>query len=283
MLFMKPFILLLLFNFCLTALSAQPRPIKRKGVPPMPARNGLAYRLVIGESSSHWQIVDGWMGESSDFRYTNPYDLTETINKVRTDNDTLFRFSHYRKGKLSNGQVVEYHETFSGKRQLAFAGNCKQGLLYGKAWFYFTEEDLVYEPNLIKATGHYMNGELVGDWIQYDINGRITSRAVYRKNQESPDSIIEFHENGPIKSLYVFLPNGKYKSAEEFYPEGRRSSFEILTLQKGDDYFYDYTEYYPNGSIKLRGKYLVHDVHRDKIGTWEEFEPDGQPKKKPSQ
>lgn len=278
---MKQFIFLLLSLFCFTALSAQPGRVKLKGKLPLQLQqpdDGLVRRMLIGESSSRLVLVDGWMGDFGDFHYSNPYDLTDLLAKIKTDNDESFQFRHYRKGKLSNGQVIDYYETTGRKFQPAFKGNFKQGLLNGKAWFYFTEEDRVDEPKRVKATGQFENGELVGDWLQYDINGNLSLRVVYRKNREVADSMIEYQDDGSIKSLTAFLPNRKYKFTKEFYPGGQLFSEEILTGVNGEDHFYDYTEYYENGSIKQKGKYKAWGVHREKTGTWEEFEPDGRPK-----
>lgn len=206
-------------------------------------------------------------------------DLESQLAKdpVFTENivDEVYGITHYEPLNMAlNGDSVRM------KQGYAVNGWIEDYYSNGKMLHkgYYIEGQLKIYKNF------YPNGRLERDFINVDNfrskltlfydNGTLKSQVKYMEG--SPRLWIDYYSNGKMEYYEEYHRGLMYHIAKRsYYKNGNPSSLMELTHKK--KLTYTVTEYYENGSIKLKGylRYSENIYDYQKIGTWVYYNTDG--------
>ncbi|MGQ9847718.1 MAG: toxin-antitoxin system YwqK family antitoxin [Bacteroidales bacterium] len=215
-------------------------------------------------------------------------------NSYYFKNGKLHKIIPYKDGKKSgiskefdeNGNIiaiVEYSNDFIIQREYINQVDAK-GLKQGY-WKTF------YPNGKIEKEIFYENDTITGYYKEFDKNGQLIVKKLYRKGVEISDSIVdslqildwkeEFYENGRRKYYGAFKNGLKVGMHKEYDPEGKAIVAKIYDdngnlIAEGivdslDRKQGDWKMFYETGNIKAKGKY-INDIQ---TGTWIYYYPDG--------
>ena len=158
-------------------------------------------------------------------------------------------------------QVKDWNGNSIKNYYMEFKGSYKEGSKEGK--------HIYYHPNKkISRVENYKKGVFDGEIESFFSNGLIKERIVYKKGVY--DGTYEKYKEDGQPIIKLTYKNGNKHGLEEIYnEESGQLSFRTNFLK--DKVAGDFEEYYPDGVIKLSGKY-----NRGKrAGEWEAYYPDG--------
>lgn len=113
---------------------------------------------------------------------------------------------------------------------------------------------------------NYESGQLDGDFVEYDENGKVVSKGIYLEGSEDGQWLYcngDYTEKG---SFYDGMRTGEWVTR---FPDGK-TAFVINYEQ--DVMHGKYTSYWENGHVKLSGRYV--SGLRD--GAWFKYDEEGQ-------
>lgn len=164
------------------------------------------------------------------------------------------------KGKYVNSNPVGVWEFyFTDKNIEIIGGYDNKGRKTGEWLWFYTNGDTMMVAN-------YESGQLDGDFVEYDENGKVVSKGVYVEGSEDGQWLYcngDYTEKG---SFYDGMRTGEWVTR---FPDGK-TAFVINYEQ--DVMHGKYTSYWDNGHVKLTGRYV--SGLRD--GAWFKYDEEGQ-------
>jgi antitoxin component YwqK of YwqJK toxin-antitoxin module len=212
--------------------------------------------------------------------------LTFLENPLHQDNIVE---SYYENGSLHsiggkfNGSFKSYYEN----GQLEISANYLNGRLNGeyikyledgtkyRALLFGNDTDKFYNINYFDANKSKVKNVYIGDeYFLYYECGRLQEYGKIYANGKFPEK--EYWQDGLVKKLYNYIFNKKDNDESEYLIEitsyySSKNIASKFTYTEDYDFHGDYEEYFENGKIKIKGKY----IYGDKVGNWLEYFENG--------
>lgn len=195
---------------------------------------------------------DGWM------RYEGVLDMNGKRQGLWKE---YYRTGELRsQGKYVNSNPVGQWKYYFTDKTVEIIGSFDQkGRKTGDwLWFYANGDTMI--------SAHYEAGELDGEYVEYDEQGRVVSKGNYLEGTEDGQWIYYNGEYSEKGSYYDGMRMGEWVTR---FPNGR-AAFVIHFEQ--DVMHGKYTSYWENGRVKLTGRYVA--GLRD--GAWFKYDEEGE-------